>query len=150
MLPWIYRFYFWGVHGVFAEVVFTGIWEFVVSGDWRFMGVSSIWSFLVYGLGAFLLAECGHNFLVSSKVSLLLRCCCYVVCTFIWEFCCGVVLDQFEARPWDYSEFTFNVKGLITMEYIPVWLFGGLYFEWIMSAMKSIEPIPRWKEKKED
>ena len=149
MLPWSHRLYFWGVHGIFAEVVFTALWEFVVSGNWRFMGVSSIWSFLTYGLGTFLLAEWGHSFLVSLQVPLLLRCCFYVVCTYIWEFSCGVVLDLFDARPWDYSQFTFNVKGLITMEYIPAWFFAGLYFEWIISAMKTVEKIPKWREKVE-
>ena len=144
MLPWAQRLYFWGVHGIFAEVMFTGLWEFVVTGSWRLMGVSSIWSFLVYGLGTFFIAESGHNILVSYKVPLLMRCMIYVVFTYIWEFGCGVILDVFDARPWDYSEFTFNIMGLITMEYIPVWFFAGLCFEGIFALMKTSGPIPRW------
>jgi uncharacterized membrane protein len=149
MLPWAHRLYFWGVHGIFAEVIFTGLWEFVISGDWRLKGVSSIWSFLVYGLGTFLLAESGRGYLVSLKVPLLLRCCIYVVLTYVWEFSCGMLLDMFEARSWDYSQFTYNIKGLITMEYIPVWFFAGLYFEWIMSVWRTVERVPRWREKLE-
>ena len=148
MLPWAQRLYFWGVHGIFAEVVFTGIWEFVVSGNWRLVGVSSIWSFLIYGLGTFLMAEPGYSLLLSLKVPLLLRCLCYVIFTYTWEFSCGLLLDCFEARSWDYSAFTYNVKGLITMEYIPVWFFAGLYFEMIMSFMRSVEPIPKWSPRR--
>lgn len=149
MLPWPQRLYFWGVHGIFAEVMFTGIWEFVVTGRWRLMGVSSIWSFLVYGLGTFLVAEPVHNILVSYKVPLLVRCMIYVVFTYIWEFSCGVILDFFDARPWDYSEFTFNIMGLITMEYIPAWFFSSLCFEVIFALMKASGPIPRWTPKKD-
>ena len=147
MLPWAQRLYFWGVHGIFAEVMFTGIWELVVSGNWRLMGVSSIWSFLNYGLGTFLMAEGGHNLLVSCRVPLLFRCMIYVIFTYIWEFSCGLVLDIFDARPWDYTDFDYDVMGLITMEYIPVWFFAGLYFEFIMSVMKNVAPIPRWNHK---
>ena len=150
MLPWPYRFYFWAVHGVFAEVVFTALWEFVVSGNLRLMGVSSVWSFLVYGLGTFLMAEPVRSFLLWKRVPLLARCLCYVAFTYLWEFTCGIVLDHFQARPWDYSEFSYNVMGLITMEYIPVWFFGGLCFEGIMAAMEKVEPIPKWAPIKED
>ena len=147
MIPWQYRLYFWGVHGVFAEVVFTGIWEFIVSGNWRLMGTSSIWSFFVYGLGTILLAEISHNFLVPYKVHLLLRCLVYVMATYLWEFSWGMFLDLFNARPWDYSNFRYNVKGLITMEYAPLWFLAGLYFEVIISVMKTMEPVPRWSQK---
>lgn len=140
MLPWIYRFYFWGVHGVFAEVVFTGIWEFVVSGDWRFMGVSSIWSFLVYGLGIFVLAEWSHNLMISLRVSLLQRCFIRTVLIMLLGLVCGMF--HLEAQPWDYSQFT-NIKGVIVM--LCVWFFASLYFEGIMVAMKTVEPMPRWK-----
>ena len=62
MLPWPYRLYFWAVHGVCSEVVFTAIWEFVVGGSWALKGYSSLWSILTYGLGTFLVAEylCGY------------------------------------------------------------------------------------------
>lgn len=146
MLPWPQRLYFWGVHGIFAEVAFTALWEFVVTGNLRLMGVSSLWSFLIYGLGTFLMAESIHNFLCSRKVPLLVRCLVYVLSTYIWEFSCGLLLDYFDARPWDYSDFKFNVMGLITMEYIPVWFLAGLYCEWILHVMKSLEPIPLWKK----
>jgi len=146
MLPWLYRLYFWGVHGVFAEVVFTGIWEFVMTGNWKLMGVSSIWSFLIYGVGTFLVAELVHKSQLG-KIPLLLRGVAYVFLTYFWEFTCGLVLDYFNARSWDYSAFDYNIWGLITLEYIPVWYFAGIYCEGIQTVMKSLEPSPLWKRK---
>ncbi len=143
MLPWPQRLYFWGVHGIFAEVVFTGLWEFVVTGNWRLMGVSSIWSFLVYGLGTFFGAEFLRQFLISHKIPLLLRCLIYVFSTYVWEFSCGVLLDCFGARPWDYTNFDYDVMGLITMEYAPVWFLGGLFFEGIISFIETLELIKK-------
>jgi len=145
MLPWPYRLYFWGVHGVFGEVVFTGIWEFVVGGSWTLKGDSSMWSFLTYGLGTFLGAECCYHYLVSRHVPLLVRCVIYVAMAYAWEFATGAVLSYFNACPWDYTPFDYDVMGLITLEYAPVWYLAGLYFEGIMSVMASLEEIPNWK-----
>ena len=146
MLPWPLRLYFWGVHGLFSEVVFTALWEFVLTGNLRLIGVSSIWSFPIYGLGAFLVAENVYHFLSSRKVPLLARCLVYVLCIYAWEFSTGLLLDCLNARPWDYSDFDYDVMGLITMEYAPVWFLAGVYGEGIIHAMKSLEYIPKWKK----
>lgn len=140
MLPWAYRLYFWGVHGIFTEVIFTSSLRFVESRNWRLDGGSSIWSFLVYGLGVMLVGEPAHNLMLSLGIPLLLRCLFYVVLAFAWEFTSGVFLDQFVgSRPWDYSHFRYNIKGLITMEYIPAWYIGGLYFEFLISNVERVE-----------
>ena len=146
MLPWTYRLYFWGVHGVFAEVVFTGVWEFVVSGKWNLMGVSSIWSFLIYGFGTFM-AELLRSLLISSEVPLLARCFLYMLSAYAWEFGWGLLLEYYGARSWDYTEFEYDLMGLITLEYAPVWFLGGLCFEAFMFAMEKVERIPRWSPK---
>ena len=146
MLPWQQRLYFWGVHGVFAEVIFTAMWEwFAGGGAWSLKGFSSAWSFLTYGLGTFLLAEPLHRRLLSSRVPLPARLLVYVAGTYVWEFSCGLVLGYWGACPWDYSQFTYNLYGVITMEYAPFWALAGLYFEMIMHCMVSVEPLPRWK-----
>ena len=35
--------------------------------------------------------------------------------------------------------------GLITLEYAPLWFLAGMYFEFIMKVMLSLEEIPKWK-----
>ena len=149
MLPWQQRLYFWGVHGVFAEVLFTAAWGLFASEEssWSLMGQSSAWSFLTYGLGTFLLAEPIYRYLVSRCVPLPIRLIVYVLATYAWEFSFGAVLSQLGACPWDYSGFTFNYKGLITLEYAPFWAVAGGYFELILSVMSSVETIPQWKKR---
>ena len=149
MLPWPYRLYFWGVHGVFSEVVFTAVWEVVVGGSLRLMGTSSIWSFLVYGLGTFAGAELMREQMQARRVPTWARCVLYVPLVYAWEFGCGAILSYFHACPWDYSEFDYDVMGLITLEYAPLWLMGGAYFELLMSCMASLEQKPLWRRKLE-
>ena len=150
MLPWQQRLYFWGVHGVFAEVLFTAAWDLFASEEssWSLIGQSSAWSFLTYGLGTFLLAEPIYRYLVSRCVPLPIRLIVYVLATYAWEFSSGAVLSQLGACPWDYSGFTFNYKGLITLEYAPFWAMAGACFELILSVMNSVETIPRWRHHK--
>ena len=148
MLPWPYRLFFWGVHGVFVEVAFTGLWEFAASGNWTLKGYSSIWSFFTYGLGAFLALEYLHSRLKSLKMHWLLRCVVYVVGTYLWEFSCGLILSYFNACPWDYTAFTYNTMGLITLEYAPLWFLGALYFEVLINIMQRLEEVPEWKRLK--
>ena len=147
MLPWQYRLYFWGVHGIFGEIVFTGLWEFAVTGKWQLMGVSSIWSFLTYGLGTFLLAELVRDWLVARHVPLLVRCLLYVLLAYAWEFSVGALLSYFDACPWDYTAFDYDVMGLITLEYAPGWFFAGMVFEYIANRMSCLEEVPPWRQK---
>ena len=112
MLPYLARLYFWGIHGIFAEIVFTSVWEYVVTGDLALKGVSSIWAFFIYGLGTLLLAELICDILTAWKVHLLVRCSIYVLFTYIWEFSFGLILSYFGMCPWDYSAFDYNLLAL--------------------------------------
>ena len=145
MLPTPARFYFWGVHGIFGEVLFTATWEYVVSRELHLKGFSSLWSFFNYGFGT-LLAEAFHEFLVALKVPLIIRLIVYVLLLYTWEFTAGMILRQFEACPWDYSQFDYNFMGVITLEYAPCWLIATAYFELIYYYMKQIDERPSWKK----
>lgn len=149
MLPWPCRLYFWGVHGVFAEVVFTGLWEFAVSGTFTLMGVSSLWSFLTYGLGTFFGAEPLRKLMLAYSVPKWQRVLLYVPLVYAWEFAFGGLLSYFNACPWNYTEFGYDVLGLITLEYAPFWLLAGAYFEYIMSVMATLEETAFWRRKTE-
>ena len=146
MIPWYARLYFWGVHGIFAEILFTGIWEFAVTGKYSLMGVSSIWSFLTYGLGTFLVAEPLHEIVISFKFNWLSRGIIYVAITYIWEFTVGAILSYFGACPWDYTDFDYDIMGLVTMEYAPAWFLAGMYFEMLYAFMKNFEQAPYWRK----
>ena len=144
MLPWSFRLFFWGIHGVFVEVVFTSGWEFAVTGDPTLKGFSSVWSFFIYGIGM-LLAERPYFFLTTRGIPLPARVVAYVLLAYAWEFIFGLLLRQFGFCPWDYSDFDYNLMGLITFEYLPVWAISSIYCEFLMSVLISFEEAPRWK-----
>ena len=44
----------------------------------------------------------------------------------------GWVLRQFDACPWDYTEFDGDFMGLVTLEYAPFWYIGVIIAEQII------------------
>ncbi|KAI4804844.1 hypothetical protein KUCAC02_026456 [Chaenocephalus aceratus] len=96
------RWYLYAIHGYFCEVMFTAAWEFVVNCNWKFPGVTSVWALFIYG-------TC---ILIVEQMYLQLRGRC-----------------PFNACPWDYSEFRYNFKGLITAEYAVPWFCASFIVE---------------------
>ena len=68
-------------------------------------------------------------YLSQRGVPLLARGLVYVLWTYVWEFATGFLLQCFNACPWDYTLFSGNLMGLITLEYAPAWYFGTLFHE---------------------
>lgn len=121
------RWYLYAIHGYFCEVMFTATWEFVVNRNWKFPGVTSVWALFIYGT-CILIVERMYLKLRGS-CSVLLRCIIYTLWTYLWEFGTGLLLRQFNACPWDYSEFRYNFMGLITAEYAVPWFCASFIVE---------------------
>lgn len=49
------------------------------------------------------------------------------------EYISGIILKKYDACPWDYSKAKLNYKGVIRLDYAPVWFIAGLLFEKILS-----------------
>ncbi|KAM9323929.1 transmembrane protein 229B [Gastrophryne carolinensis] len=123
----LWRLYIYSIHGYVCEVLFTAFWDFAVSRDRRFRGVSSLWALFIYGL-AMLGVE--HMYLsLRFHCGFLLRSVLYTVWVYFCEFTSGLILRNFRACPWDYSHYKFNFKGLVTLEYAPFWLLGCVVLE---------------------
>jgi uncharacterized membrane protein len=59
------------------------------------------------------------------------------------EYLTGWLIRKLTGRcPWDYSQFRGNIRGIITLEYAPVWFIFGLGFErvhdFLIRAMPAI------------
>ncbi|XP_078589654.1 transmembrane protein 229B-like isoform X1 [Branchiostoma floridae x Branchiostoma japonicum] len=121
-LEWYSRFYLYAVHGYVCEVMFTAAWEFAVNLNWKFPGVTSVWSLLIYGMSILVIER--MYLALKDRVVLPLRLLLYLMWTYLWEFCTGYILRQFNACPWDYTPFDYDLFGLITLEYAPCWLVG--------------------------
>lgn len=121
------RWYLYAIHGYFCEVMFTAAWEFVVNLNWKFPGVTSVWALFIYGTSILIVERMYLR--LRGRCPLLLRCLIYTLWTYLWEFTTGFILRQFNACPWDYSQFDFDFMGLITLEYAVPWFCGALIME---------------------
>ncbi|KYO21699.1 transmembrane protein 229B [Alligator mississippiensis] len=121
------RWYLYAIHGYFCEVMFTAAWEFVVNFNWKFPGVTSVWALFIYGT-SILIVEKMYLYL-KDKCNIIVRCLIYTLWTYFWEFTTGFILRQFNACPWDYSQFDFDFMGLITLEYAIPWFCAAFIME---------------------
>lgn len=134
-LPFASKLMFYGLCGFFVEVLFTATWYFVDSAryhhGWKLHGCTSVWSFPIYGFSFYVVEK--MFIALDDKTSIFLRGLVYLVWTYIWEFSTGLLLRQFNACPWDYNGYTyFNVMGLITFDYAPLWYVGSLLLETVV------------------
>uniref|UniRef100_A0A8C9R489 Transmembrane protein 229B n=1 Tax=Scleropages formosus TaxID=113540 RepID=A0A8C9R489_SCLFO len=121
------RWYLYAIHGYFCEVMFTAAWEFVIHCNWKFPGVTSVWALLIYGTSILVIERMYLR--LSGCCPMLLRCLIYTLWTYLWEFGTGLLLRQFNACPWDYSQFRYNFMGLITAEYALPWFCASFIVE---------------------
>ena len=123
------RFYIYGMNGIVTEVLYTALWDFIAKGNWKWIGVSSSWAFIIYGLSS-LFIEYLKPHLIAQNIKLPIRAFIYMLWIFCWEFTTGYILRLFNACPWDYTDwFSWNIMGLITLEYAPLWYFGSMFSE---------------------
>lgn len=139
------RLYFWGVNGVFAEIVFTSAWSLIADGDVTLSGRSSAWSFVIYGLCLLLVGEPLNRWGRGHRVPLAVRVLTGVPVLYVCEFLCGALLKKFGAASWDYSDFAYNYCGVITLEYAPLWTLSLVMFEYMVSKLEGLEEVPQWK-----
>lgn len=132
----IWRFYCYGLHGYYIEVMFTALWEYVVNINWKFPGNTSVWCFFIYGSFGLIMEQMYLQ--MKGKVPFLLRGVVYTIGTYVWEFSMGFLLSRFGACPWDYTLFQWDVMGLVTLEYAPLWYIGNLLSEYFLLRYTSM------------
>ena len=121
------RFVAYGLIGWCAEVLFTGIHDFIRQRDPRLPSRTSLWMFPVYGLMS-PLYEPLHDALRDRGVAL--RAAAYGAGFLAVEYTSGVLLRRVLGdAPWDYSYARRHVNGLIRPDYFPLWAGAGLAME---------------------
>lgn len=113
-----------GVAGWCIEVLWTGLCN-MKNHDRRLSCNTSLIMFPIYGM-AFLIKP------VSKKISrhnTLLRGSLYTAMIYTAEYLSGHFLKKHDMCPWDYSESTFNINGIIRLDYAPAWFSVGLIYE---------------------
>ena len=156
-LPAYIRFYCYAVQGFCDEIIFTSVLDFVKNGNWKLRGHSSMSTFLIYGSCSFLVERLYVYLWYKRRIPRYIRMPLYLLITYSWEFTTGMILRQFNACPWDYSNYRYNFMGLITLEYAPGWLFLSFMQDIFADYLLRCKVVPaakigaiKPKEEKED
>lgn len=123
-----------GLTGWCLEILWTGFGSFLKK-DYKLSCNTSVWMFPIYGMGA-LIAPCSKKI---KRVPLIFRGTLYAIGIFITEFSTGSLLKQHNACPWDYSASKYNYKGLIRLDFAPLWFCVGILFEYIPILAKRLD-----------
>lgn len=118
-----------GLLGLCIEVFFTGL-SSALQHDYRLTGHSSILMFPIYGAAAVIKPVSK----LLQKKNALFRGIVYMFGIYFAEFTSGTVLRKKGICPWDYSKEHGNIRGLIRLDYAPLWLLTGLLFEKVVTA----------------
>lgn len=90
-------------------------------------GYTSIWSLFIYSIGVFVNERLYLR--MRGSVPAVARGVVYVCWVYLWEYCTGYALDLAQARPWNYTELSYNIHGLIALEFAPLWYAASLLSE---------------------
>lgn len=121
-----------GITGWCMEVVWTALGN-IKKRDRRMMGNTSIWMFPIYGLAAIIKP-------LSKKMknhSPIFRGSIYMTGIYCVEFVSGIILKKKNCCPWNYSKCKYNIKGVIRLDYAPLWFGAGLLLEKIVNSEKK-------------
>lgn len=125
-----------GAIGWCAEILWTGLHS-LAGGHFRLMGHSSLWMFPIYGCAAFIepLSR------LYRRCNTLVRGLVYMSHIFLAEYLSGTILKYFGICPWDYSDATLNVGGVIRLDYGPLWFGLGLFYEFLLKKQTKRQTV---------
>ena len=121
-----------GVIGWCMEIIFTSLGSLLI-GNFTLKAHTSLWMFPIYGLAMFI-------FPLYQKIAFFpiwLRASLYAVLIFFVEFATGLLLKTFHLCPWNYEHATWNLFGVIRLDYFFFWCIAGLMFEKILCRVHA-------------
>ncbi|KAH0502893.1 transmembrane protein 229A [Microtus ochrogaster] len=141
-LPDLLRFLFFGMHGFLDEIFFTFFFNVLGQGDGSSSGHTSLWSFFMYGSCSFVVEKLYFHLHYSRGWGTWKRVPIYVVFIYAWELSWGLGLRMCGACSWDYSHYPLNFMGLITLMYLPGWLFLSVYQDLLSNVLWRVQYVP--------
>ena len=126
------RLLLYGGVGLLIEVFWTGAYS-MIAGDVSLTATTYLWMLPIYGF-----------FGLVSEGGLV-----WTGFIFAVEYVCGYLLRSYlGVCPWDYSSASYDIDGLIRLDYAPAWFFLGLLFEHLHDYLTSHtvrqKERPRW------
>ncbi|KFO28641.1 Transmembrane protein 229A [Fukomys damarensis] len=141
-LPDLLRFLFFGMHGFLDEIFFTFFFNVLGRGDGTSSGHTSLWSFLMYGSCSFVVEKLYFHLHYSRGWGTWKRVPVYVIFIYAWELSWGLGLRTCGACSWDYSHYPLNFMGLITLLYLPGWIFLSVYQDLLSNVLWRVQYVP--------
>ncbi|KAM5255745.1 transmembrane protein 229A [Ctenodactylus gundi] len=141
-LPDLLRFLFFGMHGFLDEIFFTFFFNVLGKGDGSTNGHTSLWSFLMYGSCSFVVEKLYFHLHYSRGWGTWKRVPIYVIFIYAWELSWGLGLRKCGACSWDYSHYPLNFMGLITLMYLPGWVFLSVYQDLLSNVLWRVHYVP--------
>ncbi|XP_053409954.1 transmembrane protein 229A [Nycticebus coucang] len=141
-LPDLLRFLFFGMHGFLDEIFFTFFFNVLGQGDGATGGHTSLWSFLMYGSCSFVVEKLYFHLHCRRGWSAWKRVPIYVIFIYVWELSWGLGLRTCGACSWDYSHYPLNFLGLITLMYLPGWIFLSVYQDLLSNVLWQVQYVP--------
>ena len=119
-----------GCIGWSMECLLSGICSVVKGNDPKLPCETTLWMFPIYGLAAFIrpVYQC------IKHCNVFIRGGIYSLGFYFVEYFSGCWLKKRHACSWDYSKCRKNIKGVICLDYYPIWFFLGLFYEKILKG----------------
>lgn len=140
-LPDLLRFLFYGMHGFLDEIFFTFFFNLLGQREGAASGHTSLWSFFMYGSCSFMVEKLYFHLYYSRGWSTWKRVPIYVIIIYLWELSWGLGLRTCGACSWDYSHYPLNFMGLITLMYLPGWVFLSVYQDLLSNVLQRVQCI---------
>lgn len=129
--------------GITLEVFWTSILNSIKSKNPKLIGRTYLWMFPIYALVPFIYIFVSSEF---QGANIFLKGIIYMLCFYLLEFISGFLIKKVVGiSPWNYSHahiklfgkiYKTNFKGLIRLEYAPVWyiygILGEFYFKFLI------------------
>ena len=128
VLPFFKNFLKCGLAGWCMEILFTALCS-LRRRDFTLKGITSLWMFPIYGCAAIIAPLYSR----ISSLSFVYRGILYMTGFYLIEFISGSFFRAFGICPWDYSAARFQYRGIIRLDYAPLWFAAGLIFEKILA-----------------
>ncbi|KAM9216396.1 transmembrane protein 229A [Dugong dugon] len=141
-LPDLLHFLFFGMHGFLDEIFFTFFFNVLGQGDRAASGHTSLWSFFMYGSCGVVVEKLYFYLQYSRGWGTWKRVPIYVLFIYAWELFWGLGLRMCGACSWDYSHYPLNFMGLITLMYLPCWIFLSVYQDLVSNVLERVQYIP--------
>ena len=128
----IKNFFKCGIAGWCMEVVWTSIMG-IKNHDREMMGKTSIWMFPIYGLWT-VIKPLSSNL---RKFNMIFRGFIYMAGIYFVEFISGTILQRNNCCPWNYNKCKYNIRGVVRLDYAPLWFVAGLLLEKVVNRQEK-------------